>query len=1169
MIPCDTRSSGLAMRGKICLIALIGLIPAVFTGGARGQDPIIPDDLDVSADRLRFVRGALSDTLLLNGSVRVTQGTVTVTGDSGYVSMLDKTAVMMGNVAVREGEALILGEKLTYCPADSIAVLTGGVTFSEGDVVVTGDAGKYSAADSTALIWGNVVMDRGTIGVTADTLRYARGRGFSIAWGEVNVSHSEEGTEILGTQLEFDHELEEATITGSPRMHYKGPSGENDIVVEAPVMRLLQEDEELIAFGGVSLTKGMMHAASDSMLFLPNRDLALFLGGRPRAWNDRISVSGDSLLAHLVDRGLDRLVSKGDAEAEYRAAPLDGMRGERSRIEGRTVTLHLVGESAERVEVHGDAWNLYTPSEADSLNGVGLNVAEGNEMTIFLSESDVESALFTGGAKGQYEFLPGDAKPGDNVKWDVVEYSADQIEFKTDDQTIDLTTDSVIKYKTLTLNSETARFYADDELLVATGEPELWDGDRQITGETMDYDLDKQEGDIVRARTQLERGYYSGERLKRKSDASLSVVEGGYTTCEYPQPHYHFRSPTMKVYLGDKVVARPLVMYIRKIPVFALPFYVFSIKKGRHSGIIMPDFEFGFSQNRGRFMRNVGYYWAPNDYFDTTAWMDYYESSPRWIGYLEGRYNIRYLMSGSSRFTFSEDFGTEKRRWSIKGNHKQTIGEEMDLRVNLDRVSDPQFQYEAGLGRSIQDRVNGNLRSNISFTKRWSGGTVTTVYERDEVLGEGLTRRVTERTPSVSLFLSRRTLGNSLGRKTKGGSLEWLLDTSYSVNAKFVNMRHTIPVEAPGGGEATAVVDSVDAKAAGAYNVSIVNARKYFGWLDLNPSLTFSQVWFDEDNTGDQWARATTWKTSLSLGTTAYGTFHPNLGPLVGLRHVFSPRVSFNYQPGLSGATFVNDEGRTVSRFPSVSGISVATARSKSLSFSLNNRFEAKAKKGDKIVKLTDLVVLRATGSYDFLYKERGRDRPLSNISTSMGIRPPGVDLTTSIDGIWNPYNQALRSLRVYNSFSLSGSGGSRRGGGVPSPEDGEDGDLPPGLEGVEPAPDVGPRQETWQIGLSFGLNWTREPRALTTRFTGSTNFNVTDKWRLGYSSQVDLNEREIVYQEISLHRNLHCWEAWFTRRYSGGSWESYFRIAARLLPEIKYEKGSRDKGNFLGGFWQ
>ena len=42
--------------------------------------------------------------------------------------------------------------------------------------------------------------------------------------------------------------------------------------------------------------------------------------------------------------------------------------------------------------------------------------------------------------------------------------------------------------------------------------------------------------------------------------------------------------------VNDKVIAKPIVMYIGNIPVAALPFAVFPHRTGRHSGIIIPRY---------------------------------------------------------------------------------------------------------------------------------------------------------------------------------------------------------------------------------------------------------------------------------------------------------------------------------------------------------------------------------------------------------------------------------------------------------------------------------------------------------------------------------------------------------------------------------------------------
>ena len=55
----------------------------------------------------------------------------------------------------------------------------------------------------------------------------------------------------------------------------------------------------------------------------------------------------------------------------------------------------------------------------------------------------------------------------------------------------------------------------------------------------------------------------------------------------------------------DKVVAAPVVMRVGHMPVFALPFYYKSLKQGRQSGILFPNFEFGWSERDGRHIGNI------------------------------------------------------------------------------------------------------------------------------------------------------------------------------------------------------------------------------------------------------------------------------------------------------------------------------------------------------------------------------------------------------------------------------------------------------------------------------------------------------------------------------------------------------------------------------------
>jgi hypothetical protein len=74
----------------------------------------------------------------------------------------------------------------------------------------------------------------------------------------------------------------------------------------------------------------------------------------------------------------------------------------------------------------------------------------------------------------------------------------------------------------------------------------------------------------------------------------------------------------------------------------------------------------------------------------------------------------------------------------------------------------------------------------------------------------------------------------------------------------------------------------------------------------------------------------------------------------------------------------------------------------------------------------------------------------------------------------------------------------------------------------------------------------------------GQLAFSPTSRWRLNYSRHYDLKEQEVASQEYAIHRDLHCWEAQFVRRYYEGEWQHYFRINVKALPEIQAESGEK-----------
>jgi len=72
-------------------------------------------------------------------------------------------------------------------------------------------------------------------------------------------------------------------------------------------------------------------------------------------------------------------------------------------------------------------------------------------------------------------------------------------------------------------------------------------------------------------------------------------------------------------------------------------------------------------------------------------------------------------------------------------------------------------------------------------------------------------------------------------------------------------------------------------------------------------------------------------------------------------------------------------------------------------------------------------------------------------------------------------------------------------------------------------------------------------------------HFGLTPNWRLDYSASLDITGRQLVTQRFGLTRDLHCWQATFTRVFVvGGEAEYYFRIGVKEQKEIYLERGTR-----------
>jgi hypothetical protein len=73
-----------------------------------------------------------------------------------------------------------------------------------------------------------------------------------------------------------------------------------------------------------------------------------------------------------------------------------------------------------------------------------------------------------------------------------------------------------------------------------------------------------------------------------------------------------------------------------------------------------------------------------------------------------------------------------------------------------------------------------------------------------------------------------------------------------------------------------------------------------------------------------------------------------------------------------------------------------------------------------------------------------------------------------------------------------------------------------------------------------------------------NSSISLTRAWRIAYTTSYNIEGREFLGQNYTIHRDLHCWQMSFTRQKLGDEWEFYFRINVIAHPEIYTEQGQR-----------
>jgi len=334
-------------------------------------------------------------------------------------------------------------------------------------------------------------------------------------------------------------------------------------------------------------------------------------------------------------------------------------------------------------------------------------------------------------------------------------------------------------------------------------------------------------------------------------------------------------------------------------------------------------------------------------------------------------------------------------------------------------------------------------------------------------------------------------------------------------------------------------------------------------------------------------------------------------GRLQQIRHVMTPSATFSYVPDLSSiqpdyyrALIDPENGDTIEIYSiyegQIYGTPTVRGASGSLNFSLRNNIEAKMRsKVDTIEELEKVKLLdnlSFSTSLDLFHTDtvtpawtpinfNGSTRLFKdklNITFRGVMDPFGYDDTHDrVAETW--FSQTGKPLRLTSAslsagFSLKSKQQKTDIKAGQETMDRESQLNNPDMAGEDPLGTYDPNVEeyygdyvdfdipwTLRVDYNFSYNKRRDESQIIQTMRASGDFSLTPNWKIGFNTGYDLDRKQFTTTNLSIYRDLHCWEMRISV-VPFGTYKSYnFQINAKssILSDLKYNKRKSWVDNF------
>ena len=741
----------------------------------------------------------------------------------------------------------------------------------------------------------------------------------------------------------------------------------------------------------------------------------------------------------------------------------------------------------------------------------------------------------------------------------------------------------------------------------------------EVNPDSIRFNFDTKKAIIWNSKSEQNGMNVSALATKKENDSVYFIKEAKVTTSKnIEDPDYYIRIRKGKFIPKSKIIAGLSNLYIANVPTpIFLPFAYFPLTENRRTGFIFPSI--GQNNDRGYFIQNGGYYFAPSDFFDVALLGDYYTNGS--YGFrTEIKYKKRYSFNGSLSARFENLINGERGlpgysknniyniRWSHSQDSKSNPNSRFSASVNLGSSN---YFRESVNQLNTPNFLNNTLNSSISYSKTFRSYPSVNV---------SLTASHSQNTRTQTVNMSLPTLTANMERiypfVKKNGQKKGFF--------KNINLQYTVRGE-----NRIKTSDSLfffffmfnDASYGMKHSIPISTNFKVLKHLSVSVSGRFEEVWtgqtikkndFDittqslgKKDTIKGFDRFSKYNFNASIGTTIYGVFNFKEGKKIqSIRHVMRPSVTYGINPSFEkyyDQYIIDADGNTseYTRFEGgffgIPGNNFSSA----VGLGLSNILEAKVKDRDSTIIEPKKIKLLNNLNLSTSYNIAADSLNWSPIRMTTGTTLFDNKLNINLGATFDPYAINENGSRI-NKFNINNKGGlfrmtsaninmgfsfssknskddksessglnNTRSGGRDDDLFGRVDDFADSSFDKEEEDEEDSKKEDskfynnkmpWDIRLAHSLTYSNnkaQKQITNNSLMFSGNISLSKKWKIGGSSGYDFKNSGVTYTQLRFERDLDSWKMNFNwvPFSTRASWYFFIGIKSSLLSDLKYDK--------------